>query len=292
MSSHTTINELRREASQRFALGPLLMRGCQVALGVGLLAFFAALIADPARAWANWLVGGFYFTIIVLDAFFVLAVSNLTSGAWHVTTKRVFESMQAWIPVGLVVMLVLLGGAGLLYEWTHHHDDRSLHSELLHHKAPWLNLPFFAARIVIYFAIWYFVARAMVRSSRQQDTSSDISHVRNQRKYSAIYLVTLAPTLTLASIDWIMSLDATWFSTMFGVYHFSGGWQASLAMVIVLVAVLRRCGWLRHSVTDNHLHSLGQWLFATTVFWAYIWFFQWMLIWYANIPEETQYFAK
>lgn len=292
MSAHTTIDSLRPEAAARFAATPVMRRICQVLVVFGVLAFGAGLFVDPARAWANWLLSGFYFTTVTLGAFFVLASATLTTAAWHITIKRVFEAFWAWLPIGLFVTLVLLAGAGVIYDWIGHHDDGSLHSQLLEHKAPWLNLPFFVIRIFIYFAVWISVTRWMIRSSRKQDFDGSVVHTDHQRRAAAVYIVTMALTLSLASFDWLMSLDSTWFSTMYGVYQFAGAWESGLAMVIVVLVILRRCGWLKHSVTENHMHSLGQWLFATAVFWAYIWFFQWMLIWYANIPEETQYFIK
>lgn len=260
--------------------------------GAGALAFVIGLFIDPARAWSNWLLSAFYFTTLALFGTFFIAIGYLTKAGWHVALRRVPEAMTAWLPAALAAMLVLGAGMGYLYEWTHIHEDGSHHAHLLHHKSPWLNQWFFLGRVVIYFGIWILISRALTAHSRRQDTDGELSHTYANMRNSAIFGVLFALTMSAASFDWLMSLEPTWFSTIFGIYQFAGLFQGGIAALIVLIIMLRRMGYLRNVVNENHLHNLGQWLIALSVFWAYIWFSQLMLIWYSNIPEETSYFIR
>jgi hypothetical protein len=156
----------------------------------------------------------------------------------------------------------------------------------------WLARPFFLARSVVYFAAWMLLARAIVRCSRAQDHDGDLAHTRRNVRLSLAFILVFAVTFWLASFDWIMSLEPQWASTIFGVYNFAGLFSGGLAMLILLVIWLRRKGPLRDFVNEEHLHDLGKLLFGFSTFWMYIWFSQYMLIWYANIPEEATYFVR
>lgn len=263
-----------------------------VVTAIGAASFLAGLFVDPARAWSNWLLAAFYFTTLALFGTFFIAIGYLTKAGWHISMRRIPEAMTAWLPVALAAMLVLGAGMGYVYEWVHPHEDGSHHAHLLHHKAPWLNQWFFLGRIVIYFGIWILVSRALTANSRRQDTDGEVVHTHRNVRTSAIFGVLFALTMSAASFDWIMSLEPSWFSTIFGIYQFAGLFQGGIAALIVLVIMLRRMGYLRDAINENHLHNLGQWLIALSVFWAYIWFCQYMLIWYSNIPEETSYFIR
>lgn len=273
-----------------FKLKPGMQRLLAATAGVGLVCFVVGLFLDAHRAWGNWLLGAYYFTTLALFGTFFIAIGYLTSAGWSVSMRRVPEAMMSWLPAALVTMLVLGAGMGYLYEWVHPHDDGSHHAHLLHNKSPWLNQWFFLGRIILYFGIWIGVSQLLTRHSRRQDTDGDVTHTRSNTRTSAIFGVLFALTLSAASFDWLMSLEAAWFSTIFGIYQFAGLFQSGIAALIVLLVLLRRMGYLRDAVNENHLHNLGQWLIALSVFWAYIWFSQLLLIWYSNIPEETSYY--
>lgn len=275
-----------------FHAKPATIRLLGIIAGIGAASFAAGLFVDPTRAWSNWLLAALYFTTLALFGTFFIAIGYLTKAGWHVALRRVPEAMTAWLPVALGAMLVLGAGMGYLYEWVHAHDDGSHHAHLLHHKAPWLNQWFFLGRIVIYFGIWIGISRALTSNSRRQDTDGELAHTHANVRTSAIFGVLFALTMSAASFDWVMSLEPSWFSTIFGIYQFAGLFQGGIAALIVLVILLRRMGYLRDTLNENHLHNLGQWLIALSVFWAYIWFSQLMLIWYSNIPEETTYFIR
>jgi hypothetical protein len=274
-----------------FRLKPRALGSLSAVAGMGLIVFVVGLFIDPARAWSNWLLAAFYFTSLALFGTFFIAIGYLTRAGWPVVLRRIPEAMTAWLPVALVTMLALALGMGHLYEWVHPHEGGH-EAHLMEHKAPYLNVAFFFGRMLVYFAIWVGISRLFTANSRRQDTDGELSHTVKNTRYSAIFAVLFALSLSLASFDWLMSLEATWFSTIFGIYQFAGLFQGGIAALIVLVIVLRRMGYMRDTINENHLHNLGQWLIALSVFWAYIWVSQLLLIWYTNIPEETTYYLR
>jgi hypothetical protein len=163
---------------------------------------------------------------------------------------------------------------------------------LTHKKRPYLNAPFFLIRWIAYFALWGWLARYMWKSSIRQDQTGEPALSVRMEKVSAPGLVLFALSVTFASFDLLMSLDPHWFSTIFGVYYFSGGMMATFATLIILTMLLQRTGLLKTSINNEHRHDLGKFLFAFVFFWGYIAFSQYMLIWYGNIPEETAWFVR
>lgn len=279
-----------------FSFPAMVKLGCFAAMGAGLLVFLLSFIpfdgGGVARAFTGWLIGAWFAVGLSLFAMFFIIISHLGWGAWHAPLKRVPEAMLQYFPVAFATFLVVVLAAFItgLYEWSHPHDDGSLHAQLIEHKSPWLNVPFFAIRTVIYFVAWTAFAWLIARHSRRQDKDGDVAHTYRQVRVSAIFAFVFALTLTFASIDFIMSIEPTWFSTMFGVYQFAGMLSSGFAALILLLILLQKSGFLRKAVSIDHFHNLGIWLFSSATFWAYIWFCQFMLIWYSNIPEETQHF--
>jgi hypothetical protein len=259
---------------------------------LGLATAAVGLAVDPARTLANWLMCAFLFTGIGVFGMVILSINAVTGAAWHATMRRPLEALTAFLPAGLVAMLALVPFMGQLYPWASGHDPGGHEGHLLHHKAPWLNVPFFAVRIVILYAIWMGFRHLMLAASRAQDNPGPAAELARQRmvKIGAAFLVTFAITFSVAAFDWLMSLEPTWFSTIFAAMHFAGAFLGGLAMAILLLALLHRLGHLRKIVNRNHYHTLAQWTFAMSCFWAYLWFCQMMLIWYSNIPEETQHY--
>jgi hypothetical protein len=185
-------------------------------------------------------------------------------------------------------MLVMIFGITTLYEWSH--ESVVAHDPLLQGKSSFLNLPFFVLRIVLYFVIWIAFSMALRRNSLKQDRTGDERLTERNMRISAGFIVLFALSFWLASTDWIMSLEPHWYSTIFGIYHFSGLLLSGIAGITVLVIVLRRRGVFGDLIRESHLHDLGKLLFAFSTFWMYIWFSQYLLIWYANIPEETVWY--
>ncbi len=253
----------------------------------------AGIMFSPERTWASLLLVSVYLVEIALGGMLFLATQAVASGGWYVCFKRVPEAMASTLPYGaILLMLTLAGGMGALYEWSH--ADLVAADPLLSVKAPWLDVPFFLARALLVLAIWYCFAVAMRRVSRRQDESGNEGGITGNRRMvilSAAFLVVFAFTFSVASFDWLMSLEARWFSTLFAGYHFAGAFVSGLATITVLVILLRRQSCLKGIVTDDHLHDLGKLLFGFTSFWAYLWFSQYMLIWYGNLPEEVGFFV-
>lgn len=259
---------------------------------VGVAVWLLSFTISPEVAWSGWLMGSWYALGFPLFASFLLTINALASGGWAATIKRVPEAMTRFFMVAILPFGILALGmmTSHLYDWAVPHEGGGLHAELIHKKEPWLNQPFWLIRMVVYFALWIGFAWLMVRHSRQQDVDGDIKHSWAIRKLAAPFGIVFGLSVTFASIDYIKSIEPTWFSTMFGVYQFAGIIQSGFAMLILLLLALRNSGHMKENVNENHFHTLGIWLISTSVFWAYIWFCQFLLIWYSNIPEETQHF--
>lgn len=223
---------------------------------------------------------------------FVMILHQVNAG-WSATVRRQFENMMSliWVAgvlfvIELILQLALSGPKHVyLFSWM---DTEHVAGDVLYeHKKGFLNAPFFYIRAVVYFAVWLGLARALWYYSTQQDIDGDKWHTAHARKLSAVGLLLFAFTTAFAGFDWIMSLDYHWFSTMFGVYFFSGNMVACLSLGTLILILLRSFGRLHVVFTEEHQHDLAKLVFAFMVFWSYIAFSQYFLIWYANIPEET-----
>jgi hypothetical protein len=270
-------------ASPRSRIGWL--RGLAVAGGV---AFVAGLFVDAPRAWANLLLAVVFLAGLGLAGAVFVALHYVTGARWSTGIRRVPEAMVRVLPLAAAGMVLVVVGARWIYAWA---DPAAVEADaILHDRAGWMNLPFFAGRAALYFAVWIALSYAIVRRSRAQDDDGDPSHRAKNVATSAAFLVAFGITFSLASFDWLLSLEKHWFSTMFALYQFSGLFLSGLAAIALLVVHLRRRGVLAGAATDDVLHDLGKLLFGFSLFWGYIWFSQYMLIWYVNNPEETPYY--
>ncbi|MBP7569469.1 MAG: hypothetical protein KBA95_05360 [Acidobacteria bacterium] len=245
---------------------------------------------EAQLAWSAYLIGAFF--ALGLGAFAVawLSMLYLAGADWSVTMRRIPEAMTAWlIPGGLLTMAVALG-AHSLYHWSH--ADAVANDALLLHKSPFLNATAFTVLLGASLLLWAAFGARMVGASLRQDREGGHAATRANRTLSAIFLVVFAVTLSIVSFYLLLSLEAHWFSTMFAVLVFTDIVQTGTAFVAVAAGLLVMSGTLRGFLNEHHLHSLGKMVFAATGFWAYIYFCQYMLIWYANIPEETTYFLR
>ena len=278
-------------APGRIAL-PGIVQGLSIA---AVLAGGAALAMSFSRgdlqlAWSSYLIGVFFALGLGVFGVAWLAILYLARADWSVTMRRIPEAMTSWLlPGGLLTMAVGLG-AHSLYHWSH--ADVVAADELLTHKAPFLNMGMFYALVGVSLALWVAFAALIVGASHRQDKEGGIGPTRTSRTFSAIFLVVFALTISIVSFYLLLSLDAHWFSTMFAVLVFTDVVQTGTAFVAVVAGLMVMNGRLQGFINDNHLHSLGKMVFAATGFWAYIYFCQHMLIWYANIPEETVYFLR
>ena len=255
---------------------------------LGLVSFIGLLFVNKERAWHAYLTGYFYFTSLALGGLFFTAIQHLVKAGWSVNIRRFSESMTSFLPVAFIGGLVLLFGAPSLYLWM---DSSAVASDyLLQHKVGYLNFPFFVIRILVFFAVWIFFWKKIVGGSVKQDDTGEEEISNKLTGFAVGFTLFFAITYSFFSLDLMMTLEPHWFSTIFGVYAFAGLFQSSLAFLVLLVIYCMKKGLLKGFVDENHLHDLGKFLFAFTVFWAYIAYSQFMLIWYANLPEETMFF--
>lgn len=259
-----------------------------IACGGALVTILGVFLA-PERTWPNFLLASYYLLSLGLAGVVFVALQYVSNAGWAVGIRRVPEAIIQVLPLGVVLMMVTMIGIPTLYEWSH---AESAGDHLLRAKTDWLNIPFFIGRTVAYVALWITLATALVRNSRKQDADGDVVRTQKNKKLSAVFLVIFGYSFTLASMDWIMSLEPKWYSTIFGIYNFTGMLLNGLAAITILVIVLRRLGPLQKVVNESHLHDLGKLIFAFSTFWMYIWFSQYVLIWYANIPEEVIYYVR
>lgn len=276
-------------APQKLAGRVRLLALVAVLLGGGALAW--AFSAGHAElAWSSYLIGAFFALGLGVFGVAWMAILYLSRGIWSVSMRRIPEAMAAWLlPGGALAMLVLLG-AHSLYHWA---DAEAVAADvLLRHKSPFLNPQLFALLVGGSLLLWLVFGAWMVGNSRRQDTVGGMKLTTTNRTLSAVFLLVFALGLSVVSFYLLMSLEAHWFSTMFAVLVFTDVVQTGTAFVAVVAGLFVASGRLKGFVNEHHLHSLGKMVFASTGFWAYIYFCQFMLIWYANLPEETAYFLR
>lgn len=271
---------------------PKVVQGLSLAAAVAGAAALAWAFANGhvQLAWSAYLIGAFFALGLGVFGALWLAILYLSGAAWSVTMRRIPEAMTAWLlPGGALAMGVGLG-AHSLYEWSH--AEVVAGDPLLSHKAPFLNLTMFTLLVGASLVLWVVFAALFVRASRRQDREGGIGATGTSRVVSALFLVVFAITISIVSFYFLLSLDAHWFSTMFAVLVFTDVMQTGTAFVAVVAGLMVATGNLKGFINENHIHSLAKMMFAATGFWAYIYFCQFMLIWYANIPEETAYFLR
>ena len=274
-----------------FTGGHRLLRGAALAavVGLGLTAAGAAL--DLRQALASYLVAFVYWLGIALGALILLGALHAAKARWPVVLRRFLETIPQVIPLFVVLFLPIALGVKQLFVWADPHALTGELAHVVHHKAPYLNVPFFLARAALYFAVWIGVAHLLRAWSVRQDGQGGHDLTLKQRRLGAGSLPFLALTLSFASFDWMMSLDPRFFSTIFGVYWFAGSFMGCFAVLIIAGNATRSDpGQFGHHLNADHVHSLGKFLLAFTAFWAYIAFSQFMLIWIANVPEEVPWY--
>ncbi len=240
-------------------------------------------------SWIFWMTIGF-------GGLFFVMLHHLVGATWSIVLRRIVETVMVVLPVMFVfALLIVLPFTGLqqLYEWAREIASGQSLTHLLEVKSGWwLNGPFFMLRTLFYFAILFLLTRILYRTSLKQDAGHTDRISSVLKLTSGPGMVLFALVITFSSFDWIMSLDYKWYSTIFGVYVFSGSVVAILSFTTLVALFLRSRGFLKESITVEHYHDLGKLIFAFLVFWAYIAFSQFFLIWYGNIPEETDFYIK
>ena len=284
-----SINDIKNPGPWQIASGAKALFAVLALVGLGTAAAGMS-SGQGARVWANVLMNYFYFMCLALGAVFFVALQYVTNAMWSVPLRRAAEGLSAFLPVAAIVgLLILTVGGHSLYEWTH--DQVVQHDALIAAKAGYLNPKFAIIRTVVAFALWIFMAKKIVGNSLAQDVSGDVKHTLSNNAWSAAFIPFFAIGFSFLCYDYMMSLEPHWFSTMFAVYGFAGLIYSTFAAIMVVTLLMKRRGLLP-VLTEDHLHDLGKLMFGFTVFWAYIGFSQFMLIWYANLPEETVYYLR
>lgn len=241
------------------------------------------------RFWAIFLQNSFYFVTVALGAAVFVAINNVANASWISVLRRVPEAMMSYIPIGAATIMILFWGHELLYEWSY--TTYSHHGHELVFKNTYLSTGFFFIRMFFYLAVWIVLIYAIKRESFKQDITGNLKHTKNAKVFSALFLVVFGITFTFASIDWIMSLEPMFFSTIYAFYNIAGVLLSGTAAITMLTILLRRRGYLKE-IGDKQMHGLGKLVLGFATFWAYIWVCQYLLIYYANIPEETIHYVR
>lgn len=244
------------------------------------------------RLMTNGLINGFFYFALGLGALFFLALQYATETGWYASVKRVIEAVAGFIPYGIglfgiVLLTITFMDGAHIYTWM---DPETVsHDEIIQGKSAYLNKTFFWIRTVVYFLTYFYFLTGFKKRSLEEDRigGTDL-HFKNYRQ-GALFLVFFAVFSSTSSWDWLMSIDVHWFSTLYGWYTFAGMWCSTMVVLVITTLYLKKLGYLK-KVNDSHIHDLGKWTFATSFLWSYLWFSQFMLIWYANIGEEVTYY--
>jgi hypothetical protein len=255
------------------------------------------------RLYASLWMNNIYFIGLGIIGLFFVAIQYAASAGWSAGFLRVPLAMGNWIPFAGVILIVLYFVTHHdIFHWTHaelYVKDGPEYDKIIAKKAPfffWLGTPggfptFFILRMVVFFGLWYWFFLMIRRNMLAEDIDNSTAYWYKNRVNSTVFLIIFAVSSSVAAWDWVMSIETHWFSTMYGWYVFASWWVTGLAVITLIVASLKSAGYLK-VVNANHLHDLGKFVFAFSIFWTYIWFGQFLLIYYANIPEESVYFLE
>jgi hypothetical protein len=255
----------------------------------GMLIVITSFLLDREQALRSYLFAYIYWTGMGLGSMGILLLHHTVGGKWGMVIRRMCEAGCRTLPYMALLLLPVLVSIPILYPWAR---PEALNDANIQAKAAYLNVPFFLVRTVIYFVIWTFYAWRLSTWSAAQDRTGDESLIGKMRAVSAPGLVLFTFVTTFAFIDWIMSLEPNWFSTVYGVMFLVGEVLESFAFVIALLIVLSKWSPLKEHVTVQHLHDLGNMMFAFMVLWAYLSFSQFLIIWAGNLPEETPWYLR
>lgn len=252
------------------------------------------------RPWAAMYVAIFFFMMLALGALAFYAIQHAAQAGWSIVVLRVMEGIASYLPVGAVILLVFLvlsaGHMNHMFAWMNpelSNPNSPEFDEVLAGKSGFLNIPFFLIRAVIYIGGWIFYRQYSRKQTIAQDSAQegDITHYKKLFRASVMFLAFFIVTESAMSWDWLMSLNHHWYSTLYGWYIFAGMIVTAITTIALVTIYLKSRGYLE-SVNDSHLHDLAKFMFGFSIFWTYLWFSQFMLIWYANIPEEVTYFTQ
>lgn len=315
MGTHTT-NHHTHNFNEQFEFSGKAKTWSLLAIVIGVIAILYGFLLDKSelhieRTFANLLLMGYYFTCVCAEGLFFIALQYVAQAGWSAGLLRIPQAFAKVLPIASII-LILICASGLffthkviedgkeiiqpyLYKHWASHGLSDVNSEnydkIIAGKSSFLNIPFFLSRLVLFLGIYSIFAILLTKYSDNEDFTGGLSNYKKSFKYSVIFMVIFGFTTPIWAFDTIMSLEAHWFSTMFGWYNFAAMWVSGLCALTLTVILLKKSGYLQW-INENHLHDLGKLIFAFSIFWTYVWFSQFLLIYYANIPEETVYFYK
>ena len=257
-------------------------------IAIGVISFALGFIFDAKRTWANYLLNNYYFISIAIGAAFFGAIQYISQSGWSAMFKRIPEAMAAYIPFAGIFFLIMYFGMHSIFEWTH--EEVVQHDHLLQYKSPYLNVPFFFARVVVFFFVWTIMSRLLRKISLQEDEFGGIKYFEKSEFYSKIFIFIIAITFSAFAVDMLMSLEPHWYSTLFAGKSFIAAFLHASSIITLIVILLARSGKIK-DLNQSHLHDFTRYIFMTSIVWGYFNFAEYALIWYGNIPEETMWFA-
>jgi hypothetical protein len=263
------------------------------ALGVGILGMALTVVSARVageHVWPSYLFGFLFWWGLSLGSGGIVMLHHLTGGRWGLAIRRIVEAGVRTTPLMAALFLPIFFGLSHLYEWTH--AEVVAADEVLRHKSRYLNVPFFSLRAVLYFAVWIGVAHFLTRWSYEQDRGGDPQVSRRLRALSGPGIVLYGGTVTFAAVDWVMSLEPHWYSTIYGIAFILGHALTALAAAILVAAGLSRVEPLSRVATSEVFHDLGNLLLALVMLWAYVAFSQFLIIWSGNLPEEIPWYLR
>jgi hypothetical protein len=261
---------------------------------IGAVTIIFGLITDHQTTWANYLIVNYYFFSIAMGGAFFFVIQSISQSGWSSAFKRVSEAMMSYIPFAALFFLLLWFGMNDIYLWTHKNVVPL--DPLIQHKSVFLNIPFFFARMILYFILWIIFIRKLRQISLQEDRANpeDIDGIMGlfgkTELYSKIFIFILAITFSLSAVDWIMSVDVKWYSTIFALKNLVAAFLHGVSVLTLIVFILYKKGYFPF-FNEYHLHDFARYIFMLSIVWGYFWFAQFMIIWYGNIPEETVYYS-
>ena len=297
MGTHNHHHDYNFSEQYTFAGTAKIVSLVAIVLGVAAIGY-GLYTGDTTRTFANLLLMGYYFTCVCAAGAFFIALQFVTQSGWSTGMLRIPQAMASILPIAAVVLLIIaafgIKSHTLYHHWTNPElfDPNSPHYDpIVAGKQSFLNIPAFFIRQVLFMGTYSIFAFIIAKLTYKEDLEGGLNSYKQSFKLSAIFLVIFGFTTPIWAFDTIMSLEVHWFSTMFGWYNFAAMWVSGIAAIVVILILLKKAGYMAW-VNENHLHNLGMFMFGFSIFWTYVWFAQFMLIWYSNIPEETVYFYK
>jgi hypothetical protein len=276
--------------SRNFKIITLLL----MAIGAGTI--IVGLIKDRQATWAYYLIVNYYFFSLAIGGAFFLVLQSISQSGWSSAFKRVSEAMMSYIPFAAFFFLLIWFGMHDLYQWSN--KGTAALDPLVQHKSAYLNVPFFFIRMVLYFLLWIIFIMKIRQISIREDHTDPINHdgimhlFGKAELYAKIFIFILAITFSLSAVDWIMSVDVKWYSTIFALKNLVAACLHGVSILALIVFILYKKGYFPF-FNEYHLHDFARYIFMFSIIWGYFWFAQFMIIWYGNIPDETiYYFAR